>query len=210
MPLAILAALMLLVARNRDRNVMTAAQFEELDDYILPGTGDPPRSFHEGMYHYTRSGARYLSTNCKDCHDTRKMAMSHSFADLPPISENRLHDGTLSYSYDDMSSVDSEAVEVSAHDPSGHRKFFLVQPMENKLAQKASTVDVHQCSSATCRICAYQPKDVCFIPSPASPQGGTGERREDTAMSYLPAVYSTEDSSHTAKRYDTLASQESI
>jgi hypothetical protein len=184
-PLALLAAFMFLLARNRQkRQVMTPAELADLEDYILTGTGDPPRSFHEGMYHYTRAGARYLSTNCRDCHETRKMGMMHSFSDLHPINENHMYDEagrSISCSYD-SASVDTAEVEASEHDPSAHRKLFLVQPSDANLGQKASTVDVHQCSSATCRICSYKPKDVAFI----SP------RAEEPSMSYLPAAYSAD------------------
>jgi hypothetical protein len=38
----------------------------------ITGTGDPPRSFHVGIYHYTRGGARYLSTNCIHCQETKQ------------------------------------------------------------------------------------------------------------------------------------------
>ena len=56
-------------ASKKNRNVATAAPKPH---YIITGTGDPPRSFHEGLYHYTRGGARYLSTNCVHCYETRR------------------------------------------------------------------------------------------------------------------------------------------
>lgn len=141
------------------------------------------------------------------------MGMAHSFADLPPISEDRLHDGILSYSYDDLS-MEGEALETSAHDPSGHRKRFLVHPSQKNLGQKASTVDVHQCSSATCRICSYKPRDVCFIDSPARFAEATGSPKkyvtsdEDNGISYLPAAYSREESG--VRKFEFDGSQESI
>lgn len=183
-PLVLLAAFMFLMAHNRqNRQILTPAEFADLEDYIITGTGDPPRSFHEGMYHYTRAGARYLSTNCRGCHETRKMGMLHSFSDLHPINEDRMYDATgrsISFSYDE-NSVSTGEVDV---DPSSHRKLFLVQPSEKNLGQKASTVDVHQCSSATCRICAYKPKDVAFVVAPRD--------EERASMSYLPGAYAVD------------------
>mmetsp|Transcript_124825 Transcript_124825/g.186495 ORF Transcript_124825/g.186495 Transcript_124825/m.186495 type:complete len:509 (+) Transcript_124825:98-1624(+) len=181
-PMAILLLFALLLAKNKQqREVKTPAQLLELDqDHVLVGTGDPPRCFHEGMYHYTRSGARYLSTNCADCAETRRIGF-FTDGDLPTISEDRLYDpaspSVESFSFDEAS-FGSEEEDISEH-----RKRALVQPSSKDLGNKHSAIDVHQCTSATCRICSYRPRDVSFVasptPSPAgkmfSSQDGLGE-----------------------------------
>lgn len=99
------------------------------------------------------------------------MGNPYSVLDLPTINERHLFDPESgsqdSSSYDEASIVTE--LEVSEHDPSAHRKQNLVEPTTGNLGQKASTVDVHQCTSATCRICAYNPRDVAFVGTPRAP-----------------------------------------
>jgi hypothetical protein len=66
----ILAALFM----QRKREVMTEDGYRDMmnSEFVLVGTGDPPSSFHEGLYHYMRDGTRYLSTRCEGCLETRK------------------------------------------------------------------------------------------------------------------------------------------
>jgi hypothetical protein len=153
-PLAFLMAMAYMLAKKK-RRILTAAQLGLDQDYVRVGTGDPPRHFHEGMYHYTRSGASYLSTNCPTCEDTRRLGFSAD-AGLPTFAEGRLHDPT---------NGSRDESEIS-QDASTHRKLNLINPNEHNLAGKHSSIDVHQCKSATCRICNYQPKDVAFVVSP--------------------------------------------
>ncbi|KAL3917524.1 MAG: hypothetical protein SGILL_004671 [Bacillariaceae sp.] len=156
-PLLILMALALFIARNKTRrHALTPAQVRALDDGsdAMIGTGDPPRSFHEGMYHYTRHGARYLSTNCADCIETKRNGF-FTEDDLETIHEGKFE------SYDEISLVATSA-SGSEHDPSGHRKRNLVEPSDAALGVKHSSIDVHQCTSATCPICIYKPADVSF------------------------------------------------
>eukprot|EP00980_Cylindrotheca_fusiformis_P013780 scaffold3556_cov190-Cylindrotheca_fusiformis.AAC.15 len=154
-PLAFLAALAYTLAK-RKRRILTAEQLEPDLDYVRVGTGDPPRHFHEGMYHYTRSGATYLSTNCPTCEETRRIGFCFD-ADQPTIAEGRLYDRRFNASEDKS--------EVS-NDLSTLRKLNLIHPDENNLANKHSSIDVHQCKSSTCRICNYKPNDVAFVSSP--------------------------------------------
>jgi len=48
-------------------------------------------------------------------------------------------------------------------DQSAYRKKSLVSPSTNALGVKHSSIDVHNCRSARCPICAYNPRDVEFI-----------------------------------------------
>lgn len=161
-PLLILMALALFVARNKARReAMTSGQLlalEQSNRDVLVGTGDPPRSFHEGMYHYTRHGARYLSTNCPDCIATKRNGY-FTDSDLDTIQEGNFE------SFEEISLVATSAIgkEDSEHDPSGHRKRNLVQASDTALGVKHSSIDVHQCTSSTCPICTYRPADVSFV-----------------------------------------------
>lgn len=162
-PLLILMALALFVARNKTRReAMTARQLLALESAnntdVLIGTGDPPRSFHEGMYHYTRHGARYLSTNCPDCIETKRNSF-FAEGDLETIEEGS--------TFEEISlvttSVSGLGKEGSEHDASGHRKRHLVQASDTALGVKHSSIDVHQCTSSMCPICTYRPADVSFV-----------------------------------------------
>jgi hypothetical protein len=147
------------------------------------GTGDPPRSFHEGMYHYTRHGARYLSTNCIDCAETRRSGF-YTSANLETINEEghyeqSFEDLSLAYTSTSDNSASSHHKFVGAgqklygvgnnndngeeENPSDHRKRNWVQPSPIALGRKHSSIDVHNCSSATCNICQYRPQNVAFV-----------------------------------------------
>ena len=60
------------------------------------GTGDPPGSVHDGHYHYTEGGRRYLSTTCEYCAETRR----HGFFTEPCLSTIREGSGSLGASTD--------------------------------------------------------------------------------------------------------------
>ncbi|KAG7361688.1 hypothetical protein IV203_036789 [Nitzschia inconspicua] len=163
-PLLILMALALFVARNRtQREALTSMQvlaLESANQTVLVGTGDPPRSFHEGLHHYTRHGARYLSTNCPQCIET-KLNGYFTDSDLETIQEGNFE------SFEEISlvatNVSAHGKEDSEHDPSDHRKRNLVQASDGALGVKHSSIDVHQCTSSLCPICTYRPADVSFI-----------------------------------------------
>ena len=74
-PVLLLIAFALLVTKKKTkRKIKTREQVRAIRSFddVLIGTGDPPGSFHEGMYHYTCQGVRYLSTNCADCIETKR------------------------------------------------------------------------------------------------------------------------------------------
>jgi hypothetical protein len=144
--LLVLLALILLFVGHRTRRKARLQEkllaLESFDNENLVGTGDPPGSFHEGMYHYTRNGARYLSTNCHDCIETRK-------------------NGFLTSCGDEL-----DEIPFSEREQSNNRKINLVTPSSGALGMKHSSIDVHNCSSGACKICAHRPLDVQFIPNP--------------------------------------------
>jgi len=150
-PLFLLLLMSYLIKKKR--RLLTAGELDD-EEYVRVGTGDPPKSFHEGMYHYTRSGARYLSTNCPDCEMTRRLGFAN-FDDLEPFGEGRMYDASKASSMDD-----------SSYDGSTFRKMHPVLPSSNRLSLKHSSIDVHQCTSATCNICKYRPQDPSFVSSP--------------------------------------------
>jgi len=141
-PILVLIAFALLLTKSKEKRkvrtkkeIFSARSF----DNVLIGTGDPPNSFHEGMYHYTKNGVRYLSTNCPDCIETKKMGF-YTAGDLDTITEHSIEED---------------------YDPS--RKKKLVSPSINALGVKHSSIDVHNCRSARCAICAHNSRDVEFI-----------------------------------------------
>ena len=126
---ATLVALMLLLLRKR-RRVVTERQLESglalaaADEDSADG--DPEGAFHQGYYHYTRDGVRYLSPYCQTCLETeRQLALGHG---LETISE------------------DEEFMEGRLHK--------LVPANSKDLGGVHSSMDVHGCTSATCQQCA--------------------------------------------------------
>ena len=62
------------------------------------GTGDPPDSYHDGHYHFTFTGTRYLSTHCECCIETKKFGF-FTAPDLSIINEgSREYQSSTAYS----------------------------------------------------------------------------------------------------------------
>ena len=140
--LLLLAALLLMKRRQVKRKLQTKDQFFwGMFDDVLIGTGDHPDAFHEGMYHYSQYGVRYLSTNCKQCIETKKNGF---------------------FTADNLDTISEHSVETEG-DFSAHRKKYLVHPNTLSLGAKHSLIDVHNCNSARCHICKYKPRNVEFI-----------------------------------------------
>jgi hypothetical protein len=167
-PLLLLLFLGFLLAKTkRQTQALTAGQSRAAigGQRAVFGTGDPPRSFHEGLFHYTRGGARYLSTSCPDCIATRRngfFPQDDIVADLATITEGEMYDpallsGSNRISYDEFS-MGTEFSELH-----GER---LVTPSSKDLGGRHSAMDVHNCASATCAICKRSADDVDFLPSP--------------------------------------------
>ena len=85
--------------------------------------------------------------------------------------ENMETDRDLLFDNDDISSMGRSNFTFDAanrnndteRDQSNHRKQNLVTGADVSLGEKQSSVDVHQCNSANCKLCNYKPKDVEFI-----------------------------------------------
>lgn len=154
--LLLLIAFALLATKRSTKQKMKKKELlrviRSFDDVnVLIGTGDPPGSFHEGMYHYTRKGVRYLSTNCADCIETKRNGFSTA-TDFDVSAEKSLEN----------QSTDEISLEQN-DDYSSHRRNCLVTPSQSALGTKHSSIDVHICNSARCPICTYQPRDVEFF-----------------------------------------------
>lgn len=117
--------------------------------------------------------ARYLSTNCDECAETKHNGF-FTASDLETINE----EGQYGQSYEDISLVGTSASaetgtsaekSESEHNPSDHRKRNYVMASDAALGKKHSSIDVHQCTSATCHICAYRPRDVNFVGQNTNP-----------------------------------------
>jgi hypothetical protein len=138
LPVAAALILFAVVVQKKRRATMTAKDFGLMNsEFVLVGTGDPPGSFHEGLYHYMLDGTRYLSTNCEGCLETRRNSF-YTDNNLGSIPEDR------EYEEDILITADSK-----------------------DLGGKTATMDVHRCSSATCKRCVHgdSAKRVFFIPS---------------------------------------------
>jgi hypothetical protein len=138
--LPVFAALILfaVVVQRKRRATMTAKDFGLMSsEFVLVGTGDPPGSFHGGLYHYMADGTRYLSTNCEGCLETRRNSF-YTDNNLGSIPEDREYEEDI-----------------------------LITANSKDLGGKAATMDVHRCGSATCKRCAHGDgaKRVFFIPS---------------------------------------------
>ena len=141
--LLVLLALLLMKRKQVKRKLITEGPFVwgNLFDNVLIGTGDHPDSFHEGMYHYSQYGVRYLSTNCPQCIETKKNGF---------------------FTADNLDTISEHSVETDG-DFSAHRKKFQVHPNSLSLGCKHSAIDVHHCNSARCHICKYKPRELEFI-----------------------------------------------
>ena len=115
-------------------------------DFVIVGTGDPPNSFHEGLYHYTQDGLRYLSTSCEACLETRRNTF-YTDRGLPTIMEDRVYDN-------DNEDDNSEFIGV-------------ISPDSKDLGTRHLGIDVHKCTSAMCTRCNPKSDEhtVSFIPS---------------------------------------------
>lgn len=129
------------------------------------GTGDPPNSYHDGLYHHLFDGQKYLSTRCLLCFETRRNA--NLVMKSLPATESRTID-----------------VEKGSQDTEDSSTCPIVNATSNmKLSQPHMGMDVHVCSSATCVRCF--PKDEpepMFVPTgirkhrpePPSPANSSG------------------------------------
>lgn len=124
-PVAAGLVVLALIASRRRRSTMTSRELQDMlnSDFVLVGTGDPPGSFHEGLYHYMKNGTRYLSTNCEGCLETRRNSF-YTDQNLGTIMED--------------------------HE---YQENILVCADSKDLGRLSSTMDVHKCSSGTCGRC---------------------------------------------------------
>jgi len=100
---------------------------------------DPVGSFHHGRYHYTRDGERYLSNSCAECQQT--LMDLRQDRGLAPIDEGAELDGEC----------------------------MLVTADSKDLGGRHLGIDVHQCTSATCKECMMARHGVSFMPVGARP-----------------------------------------
>jgi hypothetical protein len=132
------------------------------EDYVLiVGTGDHPRSYHDGHYHFTQTGTRYLSTNCDFCNDTRM----YGFVNYTDLGLSRDYNSRISHvvgESDSVSTKDSGLTDVdSVLGP------YCGGPL-SLLGRKHG--DVHICNSATCELCEQRRQDgLQFSPTGTSP-----------------------------------------
>lgn len=163
MPLVLVAILsMFLIKRRASRkNEVNAIQsWEEYDPTtnVLKGTGDPPDSFHDGLYHYMKHGQQqYLSTRCTLCLETRRNIYSGVYAEALKFSTSgSTFDNILPKQYR-KKNFDNNDEEDEAYQ--------LARARSNmKLGQYHMGMDVHVCQSATCARCMANQAPM-FVPT---------------------------------------------
>lgn len=134
----LLLALLLLLVYRRKRNSNFLALADDGKGFKpLPGTGDPPGSFHHGVYHYFRDGQSYLSTNCYECHETRMLSNS------------------------DYGRVVTAPIEESASTDAYYDK--LIRANSKDIGNGHSGMNVHRCASSTCHLCSPNRKAVTMV-----------------------------------------------
>lgn len=137
---------------DKKKKAVVASALNNLRNSQFVGTGDPPKSYHEGLYHHLQNGARYLSTRCEQCRETRKNSF-YVDDNLGTIREDEVYD-------DNMYGMDGNPSSDSSSGP------------QTGLATKFKGMDVHKCKSALCQRCNPPKKQrIQFLP--------TGLRREN-------------------------------
>jgi hypothetical protein len=155
---------------SKRRLAGTTAGFRELDHpspRCRVGTGDPPGSFHDGLYHYMRHGKRYLSTRCEECLNTKR----NSIYTVDVVDSSTFANGTL------------ETIrEYETYDANGSLDDVLLRADSGLgLSKHHMGMNVHKCNSATCKLCSPDSPQTIFVPLPVVPESQSGG---STATSY--------------------------
>jgi hypothetical protein len=117
---------------------------------------DPPNSFHSGLYHYTRRGEQYLSTNCAACVETRRRLLHDMDRDVP---EQDRFIATI---------VEDEEADFETNVNKSPRA-MVRDDSKMTLDQQHHGMNVHKCGSATCSRCNPElDQAVNFVSVPVS------------------------------------------
>lgn len=103
------------------------------------GNGDPPDSFHDGLYHYTSDGKIYQSSHCELCLETKRNSI---------YSINGVVSSALSPKRIAMVVEDAEEAEDQFQD-----EMLLRADSSLGITQHHMGINVHECNSATCALC---------------------------------------------------------
>jgi hypothetical protein len=153
-PLLCLLIILAFIQKNK-RTLVSASDYyaSAVLDHVLIGTGDPPGHYHEGLYHFLPNGQEYLSTNCEFCHRTREDSYYVDEISLS-LNTNTSNDSDLGTILEDepyMKSISYENVLCRANSKFG-------------LGQHHLGIDVHNCSSLTCKTCnSTRDKNLVFL-----------------------------------------------
>ena len=155
------------IATTRQMRLSEAGMYGTLSSILgtmtetrrIAGTGDPPSSFHEGLYHYMGDGTRYLSTNCSDCLETRRNSF-YTDDNLGTIPEDQEYeDAIFGQSY-----YQDEEEEEDETQNSGNRSYLGHLVRGHAVARP----NVHVCNSALCDYCSGRNKQTTtFLESPS-------------------------------------------
>jgi hypothetical protein len=179
--LAVILSMFLIRRNSLRKNDLNALQsWEEYDPTanVLKGTGDPPDSFHDGLYHYMKHGQQqYLSTRCTLCLETRRNINSGMYAEALKFSTSASTLGNMLPKQYRRKGFDNDDEEDEAYQ--------LARARSNmKLGQYHMGMDVHICQSATCARCMANQAPM-FVP--------TGIVRYDKSKGTQPQQNSTNE-----------------
>jgi hypothetical protein len=167
-PLLLAIILSMYVVRRSLQKKNGMNQFQSWEEYdpaanIVRGTGDPPDSFHDGLYHYMNHGQqRYLSTQCTLCLETRRNIGSRMYAEALKCSSGTSSLGNiLPKMYRNKKVGSNGEVNDDDHDEA----YQLARAKSDmKLGQYHMGMDVHVCQSATCTRCMANQAPM-FVPT---------------------------------------------
>jgi hypothetical protein len=162
--LALILSMYVVRRRSSGKNGMNTIQsWEEYDPNanVVRGTGDPPDSFHDGLYHYMNHGQQqYLSTRCTLCLETRRNIGSGMYAEALKCNTEISTLGDVlpkQYRNKKLDSHDEEDDDDEAYQLARARS-------DMKLGQYHMGMDVHICQSATCARCMANQAPM-FVPT---------------------------------------------
>jgi hypothetical protein len=150
-----------------NQNVLQSWEEYDPSNNIVKGTGDPPDSYHDGLYHYMFHGQKYLSTRCALCLETKRNSQLNANA-LRGVGSAATEDNYI------VSGTSQQRGQGDDNDEDNTHR--IVNVTSNlRLGQRHMGMDVHVCNSATCMRCfqASQQQPM-FVPT------GVVKHRQDS------------------------------
>jgi hypothetical protein len=163
----LLLSMLLIKRRSKVKNAFgnEVQSWEEYDpsNNMIRGTGDPPDSYHDGLYHYMNLGTqKYLSTRCTLCLETKRNISSGPYLaalKCNTSTSNLANIVSSQYRNDDWNANDND--EMDGKDEA----YQMARARSDmKLGQQHMGMDVHVCQSSTCVRCMANQAPL-FVPT---------------------------------------------